>query len=111
MDYAGIQTDHIAIRTSPYTGTRSAVAVEGLDYLVERLKANDRVLIADDVFDSGRSVEQVVRDLDVNTVLATLESALQECGALSGPTPEPTEFAQLLVSTFVHFPSPERETD
>lgn len=66
LDYAGIKTDHIAIRTSLYTGIRqtaATVAVEGLDYLVERVKANDKILIADDVFDSGRSLERVIHDL------------------------------------------------
>ena len=66
LDYAGIKTDHIAIRTSLYTGIRqtaATVAVEGLDYLVERVKADDKILIADDVFDSGRSLERVIHDL------------------------------------------------
>jgi uncharacterized protein len=72
LDYAGLKTDHIAIRTSLYTGinqTAATVTVEGLDYLVERVKAGDKILIVDDVFDSGRSVEQVIYDLT------------QKCGA------------------------------
>ncbi len=66
LDYAGIKTDHIAIRTSLYTGinqTSTSVAVEGLGYLVQRARASDKVLLADDVFDSGRSLEKVVKEL------------------------------------------------
>lgn len=66
FEYAGIHTDHIAIRTSLYTGinkTNASVEVEGLDYLVERIKTGQKVLLVDDVFDSGRSVEQVVKDV------------------------------------------------
>lgn len=43
-------------------------------------------------------------DLDVDAVLITLENALRERGALSGPRPDPTAFALLLVSTFVQYP-------
>lgn len=66
FEYAGIHTDHIAIRTSLYTGineTNTSVEVEGLAYLVERIKPGQKVLLVDDVFDSGRSVAQVVNDL------------------------------------------------
>lgn len=66
FEYAGIPTDHIGIRTSLYTGiaqTSNAVEVEGLNYLLERLTAGQKVLLVDDVFDSGRSVEQVIKDL------------------------------------------------
>jgi hypothetical protein len=43
-------------------------------------------------------------DLTLPAVLDRLESALRECGALEGPRPAPTEFAMLLVNTFVKFP-------
>ena len=67
LAYAGIETDHIAIRTSHYTGidqTSESVIVHGLHYLIENVNADDRVLIVDDVFDSGRSIQQVIWDLE-----------------------------------------------
>lgn len=67
LEYAGLHTDHIAIRTSHYTGiakTSESVIVHGLQYLVEKVNAQDNVLIVDDVFDSGRSVQQVILDLE-----------------------------------------------
>lgn len=66
LSYCGVQTDHIAIRTSLYTGineTGASVQVHGLHYLIETVDAQDNVLIVDDVFDSGRSIEQIIRDL------------------------------------------------
>ena len=66
LDFWGIKTDHIAIRTSLYTGigtTAERVRVHGLDYLVRKLNAEDSLLIVDDVYDSGRSVRQVIDDL------------------------------------------------
>ena len=67
FEYAGLTTDHIAIRTSHYTGinqTSKSVVVHGLHYLIENVNAEDRVLIVDDVFDTGRSIQQVIWDLE-----------------------------------------------
>ena len=67
LSYCGVVTDHIAIRTSFYTGvneTSSVVQVHGLHYLIESVNAEDKVLIVDDVFDSGRSINQVILDLE-----------------------------------------------
>ncbi len=66
LDYRGLKSDHIAIRTSSYTGiaTRtSTVRVHGLGYIVDNINAEDKLLIVDDVFDSGLSVDAIIRDL------------------------------------------------
>jgi hypoxanthine phosphoribosyltransferase len=64
LEYRGVQADHIAIRTSAYEGgidrPEKTVRVHAIDYLVSRLSAEDRLLIIDDVFDSGRSLEAVL---------------------------------------------------
>lgn len=59
-------TDHIAIRTSKYTGIDQAnehVEVHNLGYLVERLKPESRVLLIDDIFDTGNTIEAVITAL------------------------------------------------
>jgi len=66
LEYHSIHTDHIAIRTSSYTGIGNEpkrVRVHALDYLVSRLSAEDELLLVDDVFDSGRSLEAVIAEL------------------------------------------------
>jgi hypothetical protein len=66
LDYHEIPTDHIAIRTSSYYGIdkqEKTVRVHAIDYLVSRLDAEDRLLLVDDVFDSGRSLEAVIAEL------------------------------------------------
>ncbi len=59
LDYLGVHTDHIAIRTSSYSTIgeqNKTVRVHGLDYIIDNVNAEDNVLLVDDVFDSGRSV-------------------------------------------------------
>jgi hypoxanthine phosphoribosyltransferase len=66
LEHYGVTTDHIAIRTSSYTGIDQqdkTVRVHGIDYLVSRLSFDDRLLLIDDVFDSGRSLDAVVDEL------------------------------------------------
>ena len=67
LDLLGCKTDHFAIRTASYSGMdkqEKEVKVFGLQHLAETLKPEDNLLIIDDVFDSGRSVEAVLKTLD-----------------------------------------------
>lgn len=60
--YLNFPTDHIAIRTSRYSGidkTLVSVAVHNLGYLTERLTKTSTVLLVDDVFDSGLSIKAI----------------------------------------------------
>lgn len=43
-------------------------------------------------------------DLSVDFVLDRLEAELRRRGALDGPRPEPTDFALMMISNFVHYP-------
>ena len=55
LEYHGVSTDHIAIRTSSYDGInkrRDIMQVPGLHYVIENVNAEDNLLIIDDVFDS-----------------------------------------------------------
>ena len=65
LAYAGIESDHIAIRTSSYVGVdqRGAVAVHGLNYIIKKICYDDRVLIIDDVFDTGNTIAAVIDEL------------------------------------------------
>jgi uncharacterized protein len=63
LEYHGVLTDHIAIRTSSYDGIdkrRDSVQVHGLHYIIENVNAEDNLLIIDDVFDSGNSVKAIL---------------------------------------------------
>ena len=71
LQYLGVKTDHIAIRTS-YRGQPSygelienpeSIRVHGLQYLFDNLNREDKLLIVDDVFSSGYNVEAVINRL------------------------------------------------
>ncbi|MFM2301591.1 MAG: hypothetical protein RLZZ84_1327 [Pseudomonadota bacterium] len=65
LEYNGINADHIAIRTSSYTGIdqQREVRVYALGYLIDTLGPDDRLLVIDDVFDSGRSIDAFLTEL------------------------------------------------
>lgn len=67
LSYCGIESDHIAIRTSSYVGVddRGAVAVHSLNYIIKKICHDDRVLIVDDVFDTGNTIAAVVREISL----------------------------------------------
>ena len=70
LEHFNIPTDHISLRTSLYAGiakTEHKVRVHGLGYLVKNLNAHNSLLIVDDVFDSGRSIEAVIQQLTERT--------------------------------------------
>jgi hypoxanthine phosphoribosyltransferase len=66
LDFFGIQTDHISIRTSFYKGIDerdSQIRVHGLQYVIDNVDADEGLLIVDDVFDTGLSIQAVIEDL------------------------------------------------
>lgn len=70
LEHFDIPTDHISVRTSLYTGigrTGESVRVHGLGYLVRNLNAENALLIVDDVYDSGRSIQAVIAQLGERT--------------------------------------------
>jgi hypoxanthine phosphoribosyltransferase len=71
LDFLGCKTDHIAIRTS-YRGQQDytemidkagAIRAHGLRYLHERVCAEHSMLIVDDVYSTGSSVNAVIKSL------------------------------------------------
>jgi hypothetical protein len=75
LEFLGIATDHIAIRTS-YSGAprydemvskADSIRVHGLQYLLETLCAHHSLLIVDDVYSTGSSVQAVIDQLTLKT--------------------------------------------
>jgi len=62
----GIETDHIAIRTSSYhgiDGRSDEIRIHGMNYLIQNCRQKDRLLIVDDVFDTGITIQSVIAHL------------------------------------------------
>ncbi|MEP0174773.1 MAG: phosphoribosyltransferase family protein [Paraglaciecola sp.] len=73
LNYHGIETDNIAIRTSSYAAgidkQSREVKVHDLNYLIKKVQHCDKLLIVDDVFDTGRSIEAIIKNLQEKTRL------------------------------------------
>jgi hypoxanthine phosphoribosyltransferase len=75
LQYLGVETDHIAIRTSyrgmsdylKRLGSDNEIRAHGLQYLFENMNATDNLLIVDDVYGTGRNVAAVVNRLKAKT--------------------------------------------
>lgn len=69
LEHFHIPTDHISVRTSLYKGIEkrgARVRVHGMGYLVKHINADNPLLIVDDVYDSGRSVQAVLAHLQAH---------------------------------------------
>jgi hypothetical protein len=56
---AGINSDHFPVRTQLYSGIgqrRAEVEIEGLDYFTRHYEQFNKVLLVDDIFDSGQTM-------------------------------------------------------
>ena len=66
LNVLGVKSDHIAIRTSYYSGIdehKDKVQVYGLNYVINKVESEDKLLIVDDVHDTGNSIHQIITDL------------------------------------------------
>ena len=66
LQVRGIPADHIAIRASSYTGIdqrSKSVEVTGLDPLIGKLGPDQALLLVDDVFDTGLTLQAILERL------------------------------------------------
>jgi len=61
----GIKTDHYPIKTSAYDHDelKRDIRVEMLEIVAKKVNKNTKILIVDDVYDTGRSIGEVLRTL------------------------------------------------
>ena len=66
LSFRGVVADHIAIRTSSYAGIDDQsreIAIYGMNYIIKNVTFEDRLLIVDDVFDTGHTIEALINYL------------------------------------------------
>jgi hypoxanthine phosphoribosyltransferase len=63
--YKGVETYHAALKAVSYTGIgeRSEPVLENICSITENLNSESRVLVIDDIFDSGSTMKKVVDEL------------------------------------------------
>lgn len=68
LKFKGVPTDHIAIRTSVYEGVEkmgTKVQIHNLDYCIDKINSKDRLVIVDDVFDTGITMASVLKEISL----------------------------------------------
>ena len=63
LDLLGVHTEHFAIRTSSYKGINNQsneVKIFGLSQVIDTISSDSKVLLVDDIFDTGRSVKATI---------------------------------------------------
>jgi len=66
LEHNGVSSDHIAIRTSSYEGIEQRgkrIRIHGLGYIVQNANAEHCLLIVDDVYDTGLSIQAIIDSL------------------------------------------------
>ena len=65
LEYKGIQTYHTAIKVETYAGIgeRRVPRLEQIERLLANVKPTSKLLVIDDIFDSGSTMEKVVEAL------------------------------------------------
>ncbi len=69
FEYCGLAVDHIAIRTSLYSGVdkrERRVKVHNLEYIFNNFTTDNKLLIVDDVFDTGLTIKAVLAEIRNN---------------------------------------------
>ena len=76
LQYLGVATDHISLRTSyrgvehyqrMVEGESPEIRIHGTQYLLESMNAEDGLLIVDDVYGTGLNVKAVIDRLEART--------------------------------------------
>ncbi|MDB4512057.1 tellurite-like stress resistance cysteine protease StiP [Arenicella sp.] len=67
LEFCGIETNHISVRVSSYKGIDQRTAqinIHGLSYIKDNVTPNDKILIVDDVHDTGLSMAKLIKQIN-----------------------------------------------
>ena len=74
----GIPCDHDVVRISSYTGIdnrTTQIKIHNIDYLKTQLSSTDRLLIVDDVHDTGLSMQALIKKIRNETKIQSIKIA------------------------------------
>jgi hypothetical protein len=69
LTFKGITPAHTAIKVQSYQGIErpGEVRIEGLEHVLPAIGENDQILLVDDIFDTGKTIESVIRAIHKET--------------------------------------------
>lgn len=76
LSFLGTSTKHFALRTSHYDNNnqrQGSVKIDNFGIIAEQLDENDSLLIVDDVFDSGNTIEALLEKLHRSNDIKSLK--------------------------------------
>jgi hypothetical protein len=76
LDLLGVYTEHFAIRTSSYKGINNQsneVRIFGLSQVIDTISSDSKILLVDDIFDTGRSVKATIEAIKEGSKLNKTE--------------------------------------
>ncbi len=89
--FKGIDTYHTAVKAESYVGIEERVEprIEHIEHVLERVTAQSRVLVIDDIFDSGATMRKVVDELGAHVAELKIATLYYKPGAnTTGITPD-----------------------
>jgi len=97
---AGVETDHIPVRTQLYSGVdqrKTSVEISGLEYIAQRKSQFNKLLLVDDVFDTGQTMAALRNKL--STLLNTAPTEIRIATSWYKPKRNKT---RLIPDYFIH---------
>lgn len=104
FEYMGVHMEHAAVKAVSYTGIgqRGAPRVEQLEPVLAAMRPGARVLLVDDIFDSGCTVREVIRRLAVRTSAVKVATLYVKAGA--NQTDIAPDFCGRVTTNWIVFP-------
>ena len=102
--YKGVTCYHTAVKTSAYTGIGQCrePEVENMDPVLDRIGAGSKVLVVDDIFDTGATI-RVVRERQAKTQ-AEIRVATLYCRSRCSTEGDGPDFFLRVVDAWLVFP-------
>jgi hypoxanthine phosphoribosyltransferase len=102
--YKGIETYHTALKAVSYVdiGKRVEPVLENVDSLMKHLTPQSKVLVIDDIFDSGSTMKKVVEEL--GSVVAELKIATLYYKSEANTTDITPDFYERKTERWIVFP-------
>ena len=105
LEYHGIQTYHTAVKATSYSGIgvrSSHLEIEGIEPVLARIESGQKVLLIDDIFDTGFTVKRMCELLAARTLDVRVATLYYKPG--NNQTDRVPDFFLSRVDSWIVFP-------